>query len=331
MSIPYQFIPAPTEYTEKLYNLKGDKYRVVNFITNEIVKFFDTRQELRRRFSYRYIAKKLEINYGNIGRILNYLQEKGLIIILEKGRRKLGTLIQLAFNPEEKFCCTGTTKEEKISCTGTTIKETFKYKEINKHGVVSSIENNQKEEKKAPEEPQNDTNVSKIQVESIPIIENLPPPPPGVHKHTVRNVVKILIQRGITDLISAFTKIIQEMAGRTIQNINGYFTSLAKTIDFNCSGSPSSQGSTSPATQAPVPQEDNLAAVAKKAQEENDRKFKEENKQDKNPLEQLKEYEEKYPEIINHIKETVRIKPSMDLPMLRASVYIEEFKNLKVT
>lgn len=327
-----QFLPFPTQYQDKIYNLPGNKYRVIDFIVKEMVQFNNAvRQTLRKRFSYRYIANRLKINFGNVGRILEYLQAKGFIKILEKGKNKVGTLIQLLFNPsggDEDFSCTGTTKDEDFSCTGTTNKRNVIYKEKQQHDVVCPPQNNKKEKKSdLPEKPEEKVTSPECNNE-VKLSENLPPPPlPGIHKHTVRNCVKILSERGITDLASAITAITQEMKNRTIQNINGYFTELCKTFDFNHSSS-----SPAPSDQGAAPQETkgqgtcSTAAVAAAAQKENEEKYPRNEKREKSPIVQLKEIEEKYPAEVADIKKKVRIRSSMNTEIIKAALYLAAFR-----
>lgn len=143
-SLSYQFIPAPTELKKEIRILSGNVYKVMDFIIDEIFSFVDTRSTLVKEFSYRYVADRLHINFGNVGRIFRKLQENNFIEILEAGRKKIGSKIRLLFGCtgttkendsrtgttiDSPVSCTGTTKEDNFSCTGTTIKE-YKYKEI---------------------------------------------------------------------------------------------------------------------------------------------------------------------------------------------------------
>jgi hypothetical protein len=126
--LSYQFIPVPTNLKKGIRSLKGNFYRVMDLIIDEIFAFKDTREKLTKEFAYRYVAEKLEINFGNVGRIFRQLQERGFIEILKIGKNKTGSLIRLIFGctsttKASSSSCTGTTEKEIFSCTGTTIKE----------------------------------------------------------------------------------------------------------------------------------------------------------------------------------------------------------------
>ena len=126
--LSYQFIPVPRDLKKGIRSLKGNFYRVMDLIIDEIFAFKDTREKLTKEFAYRYVAEKLEINFGNVGRIFKKLQERGFIEILKIGKNKTGSLIRLIFGctsttKASSSSCTGTTEKENFSCTGTTIKE----------------------------------------------------------------------------------------------------------------------------------------------------------------------------------------------------------------
>ncbi|MEQ8191757.1 MAG: hypothetical protein ABRQ39_27580 [Candidatus Eremiobacterota bacterium] len=154
--LSYQFIPVPRDLKKGIRSLKGNFYRVMDLIIDEIFAFKDTREKLTKEFAYRYVAKKLEINFGNVGRIFRQLQERGFIEILKIGKNKTGSLIRLIFGctsttKASPSSCTGTTETNNFSCTGTTIKE-LKSKEKDHQEKISDSSLNSPEEENQLEE-----------------------------------------------------------------------------------------------------------------------------------------------------------------------------------
>ena len=102
MSLGYQFSPVPQSLQDKVdFIFKGNKRCVLNRIVNEIYLFPETRETLTKELAYRFIAKKLNMDFANVGKVIKKLEKIGVIKIIKKGTRKVGSLIQLCLDTIE--------------------------------------------------------------------------------------------------------------------------------------------------------------------------------------------------------------------------------------
>lgn len=318
LKINYEFFPPPKTLKKKMRAaiLTGNEYKIMDLIIDIMSSWPDTRQNFEKQLSGSYLAKNIRLSESAIYRAISGLIRKGFLAVVSEAKKGIGRVLKILTDDLQfSHIISGDNKKEKS------------IKEKQHHGVCPSLNNNGENKNSVTEVSTKTKPLPPSTILENKIIKNLPPPVAGVLPHAMKNGIAILQKRGISDLAAAVKAIGQEMKDRTIVNINGYFTSLCKTIDFNHSAS-----SPTPFPPAAVPQESNIAAVAKKAQEENDRKFKEEDKiQEKPLLIQWQELEEKYPDKTGPIKKEIDNSPmgrKVFLEILKTPLYIEEFKKI---
>ena len=103
-NINYQFSPVPQSIKDKMsFVFKGNKFIVLDRIANEVFLFPENRDTLTKRLSLRFIAQKHNMDFSNVRKIIRSLAKMGVIEVLEKGRRKLGSLIRICIDKIEEL------------------------------------------------------------------------------------------------------------------------------------------------------------------------------------------------------------------------------------
>jgi len=100
MTLGYQYSPIPQkEVKNKIYKLyKSNDFKVVEGIVNEVYLFPEGRENLIKRLSFGFLAEKLNLAKSTVWRIVRKLSRQGVILIIEKGKRKAGSLVKLCVN-----------------------------------------------------------------------------------------------------------------------------------------------------------------------------------------------------------------------------------------
>lgn len=96
MSINYQFSPVVFSFKNKMRaELKGNQYKIMDTIADEVFLFEDTRLTLTKELSTRYIASKTGICQPNVVRVINRLEKKNFIRSIKSHVKGEGSLITI--------------------------------------------------------------------------------------------------------------------------------------------------------------------------------------------------------------------------------------------
>ncbi len=96
MSISYQFSPVVFSFKNRMRaELKGNQYKIMDTIADEVFLFEDTRLTLTKELSTRYIASKTGICQPNVARAINRLEKKNFIRSIKSHVKGEGSLITI--------------------------------------------------------------------------------------------------------------------------------------------------------------------------------------------------------------------------------------------
>lgn len=326
-AINYRFFPGPQVIKNKMRfaPLTGNEYKVMDTIVDLITAWPDTRQDFQKELSGSYIAQNIKLSESAIYRAITGLIRKGFLSVVNEARKGVGRVLKILHN-DLQFSHTISGNNE--------IKQSIK--KNNNTVDVSSIKNKDNSPPAALDEAHSDTPMSKNIPESEKFSEYLQAAPAAVLPHTVRNGIKFLKRRKVTDFLSAIIAIKEEMSKRPgIDNIQGYFTALCKDFDLQDSSQSSSSGSSSPL----APTRHEAEELYKKRKQHIEKTANQEVKQDdaitqeESLIDHWQDLQEQYPDKTEQVKKKVDNSPMgrrAFVEILKIPLYLEEFSKLNV-
>lgn len=360
MSINYQFSPVVFSFKNRMRaELKGNQYKIMDTIADEVFLFEDTRLTLTKELSTRYIASKTGICQPNVARAINRLEKKDFIRSIKshvKGEGSLITIIldSISISNKGTLDIKNISDNKKSDSTLLSNQENLsRKKDLKKDNPNSSLNIKQAIEKK-PQEPSLDSLLdtksfltSSKENNSNNSVVNLPCPPaptnnvgfsslasvlPGVTKiqapsdKAIIEGKAILQEKGFTaPQIQAITqRITDSIRKHTPKRPDSYFLTAIKNEKIK----PASIGSTAPASRQIPPAPGAMVQVQKNSFTETVNRWEEEKKKD-SPEETIKKLMELSPDDLYRVILDVDSSPAgkfVSLPKIKASLYIAEFK-----
>jgi len=229
MSVGYNFLALPQNILDVLYknHLTGTQMLVLLSISEEVLKYSEGRKSLTRELSYRYIAKKINIDFQTVGKAIKKLAKLGLIEILKVGKRCVGSLIKLNIS---SVAIEPTYKEKVVAIEPTKQRNNIKEKQQ----TVDVIPSN------SLLSPPEKYNFFGKEISNITVKENIPEEIINTGKEmklsevVINTGIKTLRKRECNSLKSTLQDIFKQLQNRynCIKNKAGYFLSLCEKIEF---------------------------------------------------------------------------------------------------
>lgn len=226
MSVP--FVQKTLNYKVRMRkNLSGNKYVVMDTISDLILGDPKSKLTLTKELSYRYLEKFLDLDYGYIGQIVRELVQKGFIRILKVGKKVKnichGSIMQLILKPDEII-------RPKESESHTTTEKNKPAETLN----ISSKNNSESCTTVSKAEPTTvQDNIQEKDSEPDPTNQNKS----YIYNHDKNDLKKaikigknILKQRNFTNINEITDRILDRIKNlpEKIHNIGGYFVSCCK-------------------------------------------------------------------------------------------------------
>ena len=157
MSINYQFAPVVFSLKKRMRKeLKGNQYKIMDTIADEIFLFQDTRLTLTKELSTRYLAGKTGICQPNIVRAVNKLEKKNFIRSIKSHVKGEGSLITIildstSISNNEASDMNLTSNQEKLDSNLLSNQENLFQEEDHQEEDLDSSLNSPEEEKQSEE------------------------------------------------------------------------------------------------------------------------------------------------------------------------------------
>ena len=362
MSINYQFSPVVFSFKNRMRaELKGNQYKIMDTIADEVFLFEDTRLTLTKELSTRYIASKTGICQPNVARAINRLEKKNFIRSIKSHVKGEGSLITIILD-STSISNKGTLDIKNISdnkksdSTLLSNQENLSRKKDLKKGDPDSSLNIEQAIEENPQEPSLDSlpdmksflTSSKESNSNNPTV-NLPCPPaltsnvgfsslgsvlpdvtkiksPAPSDKAIIEGKAILQEKGFTaPQIQAITqRITDSIRKHTPKRPDSYFLTAVKNEKIKIA----STGSPAPSSRQIPPAPGAMVQVQKNSFTETINRWEEEKNKD-SPEETIKKLMELSPDDLYRVILDVDSSPAgkfVSLPKIKASLYIAEFK-----
>jgi len=362
MSINYQFSPVVFSFKNRMRaELKGNQYKIMDTIADEVFLFEDTRLTLTKELSTRYIASKTGICQPNVARAINRLEKKNFIRSIKSHVKGEGSLITIILD-STSISNKGTLDIKNISdnkksdSTLLSNQENLSRKKDLKKGDPDSSLNIEQAIEKKPQEPSLDSLpdtksffTSSKESNSNNSVVNLPCPPaltsnvgfsslgsvlpdvtkiksPAPSDKAIIEGKAILQEKGFTaPQIQAITqRITDSIRKHTPKRPDSYFLTAVKNEKIKTA----STGSPAPSSRQIPPAPGAMVQVQKNSFTETINRWEEEKNKD-SPEETIKKLMELSPDDLYRVILDVDSSPAgkfVSLPKIKASLYIAEFK-----
>ncbi len=362
MSINYQFSPVVFSFKNRMRSeLKGNQYKIMDTIADEVFLFEDTRLTLTKELSTRYIASKTGICQPNVARVINRLEKKNFIRSIKSHVKGEGSLITIILD-STSISNKGTldikniSNNKKSDSTLLSNQENLSRKKDLKKDDSNTSLNIEQTIKEKPQKPSLDSlpdmknflTSSKESNSNNPAI-NLPCPPaptsnvgfsslgsilpdvtkiqsPAPSDKAIIEGKAILQEKGFTaPQIQAITqRITDSIRKHTPKKPDNYFLTAIKNEKIK----PPVTGSSDPAFRQIPPAPGAMVQVQKNFFTETVNRWEEEKKKD-SPEDILKKLMDLRPDDLYRVILDVDNSPAgkfVSLPKIKASLYIAEFK-----
>ncbi|HPZ07734.1 MAG TPA: hypothetical protein PL110_06450 [Candidatus Eremiobacteraeota bacterium] len=179
MSINYQFSPVIFSFKNKMRReLKGNQYKIMDTIADEVFLFEDTRLTLTKELSTRYLAGKTGICQPNVCSVINKLEKKKFIRSIKSHIKGEGSLITIildsnSISENDKLDSTLISNQVKSDSTLLSNQESIS-KNPDQEGADSDSSINQIQENSKEVLKNNNTSNSSYESKSNVSAENLP-------------------------------------------------------------------------------------------------------------------------------------------------------------